>query len=998
MPESEAMKGILQSSCAQTMMLTSMLNRLRAIPGPTIRTVVRRLLAQRDRFVWLDMKIDPVTGRRRKPPPEYYRRDRVYGWIQGRGLESMAAHLKYAKAMNGYWLVDVDRLREAGDSLYATVKNHLAPEKRVRAAFVMNTDGRPLVTETEMPSGKWTTLTQLFVLRGLYAWAQSQCLDADLEWITPQLEQAVDAILAGWSLNDQILLNQADSNTAGSAAIRASRKGYECFMIALGACILKEDWKRANTCIDAVLSSYYYRSPSQGPLLLDEPLKGANTESAGAPLRTSNPGHTIEFAGLALQCLRLSAPTSDSMLKSQACNPDSRIAILRSLALNAFERYRAPHGGIVRQICADTGTILDAHCPWWSMFEAVRTLSELFVLPRAMAGDPMALVPETEAHAAPLVAGAPAEEGLESVFPARQGPDILSDIASCLDSIEGAYLAPSKTGIPVQTLSFEGKVVPFIPATPDIDPGYHTGIPLIQAYELLASMAGLQAGTAQSRIPPMIGAPLQGHIARTGPAVQEIDPLKVRALWLASPWTSILIVSADVLEFDTAWAARVQAHLSRRFHIPEHHILLSATHVHTAPPAISLAGMEPDTAFLQMLESAIQRACSRAMRKHKPVAPLPLTVLVPGIGINRRSIDPQSGRILMRPNPEGDRDDEVRALFFLDARRKPVSVLLNTAVHPTTLSVSIHGISADYPGRAAAYLSTKLRRLAGASAPVVLLQGTCGDVRPMLLTADGKEFVEGSTADIRRLGRKLAKAVYDEFSKALNSNVPLPACEPHLTIASTTLELPLEPLPSREELCGLVQSWQTEARAKPAEYAHDFLAAHDNQDLLKKAFLKWGRDLLDKGFDEQGSYIGPRNVSAPFSLISIGSAAMVFTLPGEAFSAISARLRTIFAEKMKELGDQGTNRAPSEHRAPSASPAPPLLLISGYCNGTVGYMPTAQAFTQGGYEVESAYRLYGLPAPLSPSTESLVLSAFRSLLDAVLQSGNRAEHPEDPKP
>jgi hypothetical protein len=48
-------------------------------------------------------------------------------------------------------------------------------------------------------------------------------------------------------------------------------------------------------------------------------------------------------------------------------------------------------------------------------------------------------------------------------------------------------------------------------------------------------------------------------------------------------------------------------------------------------------------------------------------------------------------------------------------------------------------------------------------------------------------------------------------------------------------------------------------------------------------------------------------------------------------------------------------------------PVPPGTLVSGYSNGTFGYMPTRAAFAEGGYEVDTA--LYG------PATEDLVVEA-----------------------
>ena len=48
------------------------------------------------------------------------------------------------------------------------------------------------------------------------------------------------------------------------------------------------------------------------------------------------------------------------------------------------------------------------------------------------------------------------------------------------------YVRPELGLMAVQTLSAAGKVVPVVPATPDADPGYHTGLSMIDCLDLLA--------------------------------------------------------------------------------------------------------------------------------------------------------------------------------------------------------------------------------------------------------------------------------------------------------------------------------------------------------------------------------------------------------------------------------------------------------------------------------------------------------------------------------
>lgn len=56
------------------------------------------------------------------------------------------------------------------------------------------------------------------------------------------------------------------------------------------------------------------------------------------------------------------------------------------------------------------------------------------------------------------------------------------------------------------------------------------------------------------------------------------------------------------------------------------------------------------------------------------------------------------------------------------------------------------------------------------------------------------------------------------------------------------------------------------------------------------------------------------------------------------------------------------------------------VLPMGYCNGMIGYIPTARQLREGGYEaVESTY-YFGLPAPLHPSVEKQLCTAIGRIL------------------
>ena len=49
------------------------------------------------------------------------------------------------------------------------------------------------------------------------------------------------------------------------------------------------------------------------------------------------------------------------------------------------------------------------------------------------------------------------------------------------------------------------------------------------------------------------------------------------------------------------------------------------------------------------------------------------------------------------------------------------------------------------------------------------------------------------------------------------------------------------------------------------------------------------------------------------------------------------------------------------------------VVTCGYTNGVVGYVPTADEFPKGGYEVLHAYRIYGHQQMLAPGCEAAIL-------------------------
>jgi neutral ceramidase len=57
--------------------------------------------------------------------------------------------------------------------------------------------------------------------------------------------------------------------------------------------------------------------------------------------------------------------------------------------------------------------------------------------------------------------------------------------------------------------------------------------------------------------------------------------------------------------------------------------------------------------------------------------------------------------------------------------------------------------------------------------------------------------------------------------------------------------------------------------------------------------------------------------------------------------------------------------------------------VAGYTNGNIGYVPTADAFPLGGYEVTTAHEYYRLLHPVAPEAEALLSRSAQAALNSV---------------
>ena len=57
-----------------------------------------------------------------------------------------------------------------------------------------------------------------------------------------------------------------------------------------------------------------------------------------------------------------------------------------------------------------------------------------------------------------------------------------------------------------------------------------------------------------------------------------------------------------------------------------------------------------------------------------------------------------------------------------------------------------------------------------------------------------------------------------------------------------------------------------------------------------------------------------------------------------------------------------------------------IIMLCGYANGCIGYVPTADEYERGGYEIEEVYKVYPSVRMIAPESEVLIRTAVVELV------------------
>ena len=436
-------------------------------------------------------------------------------------------------------------------------------------------------------------------------------------------------------------------------------------------------------------------------------------------------------------------------------------------------------------------------------------------------------------------------------------------------------------------------------------------------------MGQLLAGVGRADITPAPGTPQGGWGAQTHQRGLGADmPMFATALALSDGIETLAIADVDAIGFDAAWTARILDAICSVTGLPKDRIRFSCTHTHSGPNTFRLGniseGLDMAMSYLESLPLRIAGAVYQALAGMRPVR------CAAGVGrseisVNRRFQVPGGGMAVGR-NWNGVTDPAVRVVRFDALDETPVATIVHYSCHPTTMAWQNKLFTPDYPGVCRQVVE---REVGGAC---LFLQGSAGNVTPR----------RGFTGDVRVyqwLGRRLGLAASETAlaietlpkreqyrgvlqsgaAIALYDDEPVEPPAPALRMITRMIDMPLKQFEAPEKLEAEALELRDEmarARREGAEEA------------LRAATARYTQANWRAGAARE--FFGKRTIARQMQAIRIGEIALL-SIEGEPFTEIGLRI---------------AESSPFAH-----------TLFSGYSNGGFGYIPTREAFVDGGYEV-----------------------------------------------
>jgi len=451
-----------------------------------------------------------------------------------------------------------------------------------------------------------------------------------------------------------------------------------------------------------------------------------------------------------------------------------------------------------------------------------------------------------------------------------------------------------------------------------------------------------RAGAAASNISPWMGISINGNMS-DHKGTNLHDDLHARALVLDDGETRLAIVVADSCMIYREIFDEAKKIVHEKSGLATENILMSATHTHEAPAAVSIFQSDANKEYQHFLTLRLADAVLQAINNLAPakigwaVGSEPRHVfnrrwkMKPGV-INKDMFGGTNDLVRMNPRPgspeilepAGPTDPEVPILSVQSLDGKPMALLANYSMHYCG-GTADHDFSADYFGafcdRIGQLLGVPPSREQEPAFVAILSNGTSGNCNSINFRETLRP--QAPFEHMHRVANDVAEAAFAAYQKIeYHDWVPLKVAQKEILLGvrlpskgeveKAKIQLAKAPRPN-----GQLNSWSTDVYARETVLLSEFPA---QMPLIIQTFR-----------------IGDLGIAA---------------IPCEVFAEIGLELK-------------------------KKSPFQPSFTIE-LANGYNGYLPTPAQHKLGGYETWRARSSY-LETEASPKITSTVLELFHRL-------------------
>jgi hypothetical protein len=406
-------------------------------------------------------------------------------------------------------------------------------------------------------------------------------------------------------------------------------------------------------------------------------------------------------------------------------------------------------------------------------------------------------------------------------------------------------------------------------------------------------MSQLFCGTYRTDITPAIGCSLQGSFADIR-STEIHDPLYANALVLDDGATEVVLVSVDTCELHAHNTQPIAAEIERATGIPAAHVILAATHTHNGPPTGSLiTDVPPDPVYVAHFRGQIVSAVRMAQMRKQPVRLGVGTADNPNHVFNRRLCKPEGGIVMNWIEPK-----------YLEGTTpsgpvdpQMIAIRLENERGETVafiLNYANHNnaaggtrISADISG----HMGDLLHKIYGPQLVVVFLLGACGNTN----WVDWHNPERWSPHHFQDIATGLTGTVLQ-----IAARMEYPPVE-RISIATRFLRVPERPY----------RAIDTQVDDTFGSGTDLFFSVYQAAREREEAALAAGQALPEHDL--------------PLTALRLGEQIAIMTNPNELFCDFGLAIK---------------RDSPLKY-----------TLVSELTNGAMGYVPTRQAFEEGGYEI-----------------------------------------------